>query len=109
MYEFFHRPMPFPQARINSVLGLQLADGLWHATNRWWLTLDAIYLMTRSRPEGAQKQAVTDSLRRAMTILFAVMNEPAERDSAFYGVAGDRFQFADRAVARDDRVQLHRA
>lgn len=48
LYETFRRAMPFPEARIDSVIGLRQPDGYWHPVNHLWLTLDAIYLLTRS-------------------------------------------------------------
>ena len=48
LYEHFNRHMPFPEHRIDAVIGLQQPDGYWHPVNHLWLTLDAIYLMTRT-------------------------------------------------------------
>lgn len=48
LYEMFHRTMPFAEARIDSILGLRRPDGYWHPQNRLWMTLDALYLLTRT-------------------------------------------------------------
>lgn len=48
LYEWAHRPLPFPEAHIDAVLGLQRADGLWDQDNPLWLTLDAVYLLSRA-------------------------------------------------------------
>jgi hypothetical protein len=46
--EFFNRQMPYPEKRIDTILGLQRRDGYWLLDNPLWMTLDAIYLMTRT-------------------------------------------------------------
>ena len=48
LYQYFNRHMPYPEKRIDSVIGLQQPDGYWMATNHLWMTLDALYLMTRT-------------------------------------------------------------
>ncbi len=48
LYEHFNRRMPYPEHRIDTVIGLQQSDGYWAAGNHLWLTLDAIYLLTRT-------------------------------------------------------------
>lgn len=48
LYETFRRTMPYAEARIDAVIALRQPDGYWHPTNRLWLTLDALYLLTRA-------------------------------------------------------------
>ncbi len=48
LYQYFNRQMPYPEQRIDTVLRLQQPDGYWLPSNHLWLTLDAIYLMTRT-------------------------------------------------------------
>jgi len=48
LYQNFNRHMPYPERRIDSVIRLQLPDGYWMTTSHLWMTLDAIYLMTRT-------------------------------------------------------------
>ena len=57
VYEYFRQPVPFPEKRIDSVLKLQREDGSWTNEyerngvihkNIWWLTLDAVYMLTRA-------------------------------------------------------------
>jgi hypothetical protein len=83
LYEHFNRRMPFPQKRIDSVIGLQQPDGYWHPTNHLWLTLDAIYLMTRTLRYTAYRAGdVVRVVQRCMDVL---MND-------FYGADGrERF------------------
>jgi hypothetical protein len=67
IYSYFNRQMPFPEQRIDAVLGLQQPDGYWNADNHLWLTLDAIYLMTRSLRQQPHRFAdVQASVRRAV-------------------------------------------
>jgi hypothetical protein len=67
MYEYFHRRMPYPERRIDTVLGLQREDGFWLPDNYLWLTLDAIYLMTRTLRYCEHRRAeVAASVRRAL-------------------------------------------
>ena len=70
LYEHFNRRMPFPQKRIDSVIGLQQLDGYWHPHNRLWLTLDAIYLMTRTLRYAAHREGdVVRVVQRTMDVL----------------------------------------
>ncbi|MDD4890276.1 MAG: hypothetical protein PHU85_10140 [Phycisphaerae bacterium] len=48
VYEHFRRRMPHGPQRIDAVLGLQLPAGDWDPQNNSWLTLDGLYLLTRS-------------------------------------------------------------
>jgi hypothetical protein len=67
VYEWAHRPLPHPEARIDSVLGLQAADGLWDPGNPLWLTLDAVYLLSRaSRRCDHRRSDVHEACRRAL-------------------------------------------
>lgn len=73
LYEHFNRRMPFGPRRIDAVIGLQQPDGYWHATNHLWLTLDAIYMMTRTlRYAPHRGDDVRGSIERAMD---ALMND----------------------------------
>lgn len=70
LYTHFNRPMPHPDQRIDAVLGLQQPDGYWHPTNHLWMTLDAIYLMTRSLRQSPHRFGdVQASVRRIMRVL----------------------------------------
>src|SRR5690606_38316877 len=70
LYETFNRRMPYPKERIDSVLGLQQADGYWHPANRIWLTLDALYLLTRGlRHTPHRFDDVRKAVRQLMTSL----------------------------------------
>lgn len=84
IYEYFHRRMPYPQQRIDAVLGLQQADGYWHPKNHLWLTLDAIYMLTRTlrychhRPDEVRR-----AICRAMDSVMADVFHPDSRATAF--------------------------
>jgi hypothetical protein len=91
LYEFFHRPMPHAAARIDAVLGLQKADGFWHPTNHYWMTLDAIYLLTRSHRRGAHRgEDIRTSVLRALEALYPRLLDPASRDAICFGVRDGR-------------------
>jgi len=69
LYQYYHRPMAFPEARLDAVLGLQLETGEWSApgANPWWLTLDALYLLTRTARQTTHRRA--DVVRAAQRVL----------------------------------------
>jgi hypothetical protein len=67
LYQYYHRPMPFPEARLDAVLGLQLETGGWDPANPWWLTLDALYLLTRTARQTTHRRA--DVVRAAHRVL----------------------------------------
>src|SRR5665213_635747 len=70
IYQFFDRKMPFPEKRIDSILGLQRPDGYWSPGNHLWMTLDAIYLMTRTlRYCPHRLEDVRSSVRRIVKVL----------------------------------------
>jgi hypothetical protein len=70
LYQFFNRQMPYPEKRIDSVLGLQRPDGYWSPGNHLWMTLDAIYLMTRTLRYCPQRiEDVRSSVRRVLKVL----------------------------------------
>jgi hypothetical protein len=89
LYEHFHRPMPFPEARIDAVLALQQPDGYWHPANRLWLTLDAVYLLTRSvhraqhRPDDVRR-----AVRRVLDVFGSDVLSPQGRKRHFGGRLG---------------------
>ena len=70
LYETFHKAMPYPEARIDAIIGLQQADGYWHPTNHLWLTLDAIYMLTRTlRYTTHRFEDVRNVVRRTVSVL----------------------------------------
>jgi hypothetical protein len=82
LYNYFNRRMPFPERRIDSVIGTQQPDGYWRADNHLWLTLDAMYLLTRTvrycpyRVEDVRK-VVRGIMDKAMTEVFSVEGRKA--------------------------------
>jgi len=86
LYEHFNRPMPFPERRIDAVIGLQQPDGYWHPTNHLWLTLDAIYLLTRTLRYCPHRfEDVRGVVRNVMGILMRYFYLPEKRRTAFAG------------------------
>jgi hypothetical protein len=70
IYSHFNRQMPYPEKRIDTVLGLQQPDGYWHPTNHLWMTLDPMYLMTRTLRQSPHRFAdVQECVRRIMRVL----------------------------------------
>jgi hypothetical protein len=76
IYGHHNRHLLYPEKRIDAVLALQQPDGHWDKTNRTWLTLDAIYMMTRTvrycpyRIDDVQR-AVRRSMETMMVELFS--------------------------------------
>ena len=86
LYNHFNRRMAFPEQRIDAILGLQRADGHWDSSNRTWLTLDGIYLLTRTLRYAPHRVAdVHLALHRVMGTLMQEMYAPAARKVAFGG------------------------
>ncbi len=75
--------MPYPEQRIDTVLRLQQTDGYWMADNHLWMTLDAIYLMTRTLRYCPHRfDDVRGAVRRIMGILMHDLYSPAGRKTA---------------------------
>ncbi len=86
LYRYFNRRMPYPERRIDTVLGLQLPDGYWLATNHLWLTLDAIFLMTRTLRYCPHRfDDVRDCVRRVMATLMRDVFSVEGRKQTFTG------------------------
>jgi len=86
LYNYFNRHMPYPEARIDTVLRLQQADGYWMATNHLWMTLDAIFLMTRTLRYAPHRfDDVREVVRGVMTRLMTEVYSPAGRRATFTG------------------------
>ncbi|HVS51322.1 MAG TPA: hypothetical protein VHD62_03110 [Opitutaceae bacterium] len=86
LYQHFNRRMPFPEQRIDAVLHTQMPDGYWRADNHLWLTLDAIYLMTRAlRNRPHRFDDVVACVRGVMTNLVRDVYSPAGRKATFVG------------------------
>jgi hypothetical protein len=79
------RRLPFASARADALLGLQLRSGLWDATNPWWLTFDAVYMLRRTLPDlsGERTEDVRAAVARATAALSARASDPAVRSSDF--------------------------
>ncbi len=86
LYNAFNRRMPYPERRIDAVLGLQGADGYWDKTNRTWLTLDAVYLLTRTVRFTPYRVAdVEKMVRGLMDILMDDLYSVAGRKKVYTG------------------------
>ena len=84
VYQHYHRRLPYPEKRIDTVLRLQLPSGYWSPKNRLWLTLDAIYLMTRTlRYCPYRMDDVCQSIRRALDAVQADFYSPEGRKENF--------------------------
>lgn len=84
LYQAFNRSMPFPEKRIDTILGLQQPDGYWEAKNHLWLTLDAIYLLTRTlRQHSHRREDVTACIRRTMDALMRDVFSSEGRKTTF--------------------------
>ena len=84
LYQFFNRQMPYPEKRIDSVLGLQRPDGYWSPANHLWMTLDAIYLMTRTTRYCPHRiEDVRSSVRRILKVLEQDVFSPEGRKATF--------------------------
>jgi hypothetical protein len=89
LYRYFNRSMPYPEHRIDSILGLQQPDGYWTAGNHLWMTLDAIYLMTRTlRYNPHRMDDVRSSVRRAIAALERDVFSPEGRKKTVSENAG---------------------
>ncbi len=86
LFNHFNRRMPYPQPRIDAVLGTQQADGYWRPDNHLWLTLDAMYLMTRTlRYCDYRAQDVRAAVRGIMRRAMAEFYSPRGRGKSFTG------------------------
>lgn len=76
IYNHFNRKMPYPEKRIDSIIALQQPDRYWRADNHLWLTLDAIYLLTRTLRHRAYRvedvrQLIYNTMDALMAEVFA--------------------------------------
>jgi hypothetical protein len=86
LYQNFNRHMPYPEPRIDSVIRLQLPDGYWMTTNHLWMTLDAIFLMTRTLRHSPHRfDDVRNVVRRVMGILMRDVFSAGGRKQTFTG------------------------
>jgi hypothetical protein len=84
LYNHFNRRIPYPEKRIDSIIALQQPDGYWRADKSPWLTLDALYLMTRSvRQQPYRVEDVRRVVRKTMDVLMVDLYSPEGRAKAF--------------------------
>ena len=62
LYEHLGRPLPEPEARIDAVLAERDGEGWWHPENHLWLTLDAVYLLTRAAAQTAHRRGEVEAV-----------------------------------------------
>jgi len=88
IYEHFHRRMPCAEARVDAILGLQLDNGEWDTGNPWWMTIDALYMITRGvRHAQYRADDVREAVRRTMaTCLERVMDSACRQE--YFGKGG---------------------
>jgi hypothetical protein len=86
LFHHFNRRPPYPERRIDTVLRLQQPDGYWDPKNHLWMTLDAIYLMTRTVRYAPYRVAdVAAAVRRAMDAVMRDAISPEGRKATFGG------------------------
>lgn len=90
MYEYFGREMPHASARIGAVSDLQQSDGYWaRDLNPIWLTLDGVYLLTRSVPSAPEHRPTVDAaVRRSVHAVMADIVSEHGREAHFCGFMG---------------------
>ena len=80
IYDYFHRRMPYPEARVDAILGLQMDNGEWASGNPWWMTLDALYMLTRgARHSHHRPDDVRAAVRRTLNICHERVMDPTSR------------------------------
>ncbi len=102
LYETFHKAMPYPEARIDSIIGLQDAQGYWNAPNHLWLTLDAIYMMTRAlRVTTHRYEDVKHTIRRTLDALMVDVFSPDGRVKSLGGTLPTHSVMAALSIAAE--------
>ena len=87
IYAHFNRHLPFPEARIDTILSLQDSHGFWDENNQLWLTLDALYLLTRATRQTPHRfQDIKASARKVATHLNSTVFSPKGQAAAFNGM-----------------------
>jgi hypothetical protein len=96
LYEHCGRELAHPEARIDAVLALRQPDGWWHPTNHLWLTLDALYLLTRASERTDHRRASVES----------TVAETVELLAAGYATEPGRRHFEDWYLGAHDLTAL---
>ena len=88
VYEYFRRPSPYPEQRIDAILSLQHSNGSWERENNfWWLTMDAVYMLCRAvYRTGHRRDDVRAALQKTMECCWLRMNDAELRKKDFEGV-----------------------
>jgi hypothetical protein len=85
-YNHFNRKMAYPEKRIDAILGIQRPDGHWDTSNKTWLTLDGIYMLTRTLRQSPHRfEDVKAAIHRVLGTLMETMYSPEGRKTAFAG------------------------
>ncbi len=102
LYAHFNRHLPYPEQRIDTVLGLQQPDGYWHPENHLWLTLDALYLMTRTLRYCPHRfDDVRRCVRRVLSVLRRDVYSQEGRRKIFVGRLAVHSVTAALSIAAD--------
>jgi hypothetical protein len=89
LHETFRRRLAHAQTRIDTVLGLQDDDGIWDPGNPLWLTLDAVYLLSRGVQHSGHRRAdVEAAIGRALDHLTDRCLSVDGRQRSFCGPMG---------------------
>jgi hypothetical protein len=89
LHETFRRRLAHAEARIDAVLGLQRSDGLWDPKNPLWLTLDAVYLLSRGvQHTGHRRADVEAAIDRSLGYVTELCSSVDGRRQSFCGPMG---------------------
>lgn len=86
LFSHFNCLLPYPEQRIDAILGLQQADGYWAPDNKLWLTFDAMHLLTRTSRQCPHRfPEVVALVRQVIQLLARDVFSPEGRAKTFVG------------------------
>ena len=84
-WEYFKRQMPFPDKRVDAILGLQGRTNIWAADNPWWMPFDSIYMLSRvASYSDYRKEDIRNSVQRAVEVCYEHAMNQTCRETDFY-------------------------
>ena len=77
IYEFFERPLPYPEKIVDWTLRLQHENGLWDKEVPYCIDLDGVYSLTRASKvaNNYRKADVTRALERTLHTIVTCLND----------------------------------
>ena len=77
IYEFMHRPIPYPEKVIDSTLNLQNNLGLWDGNISYCIDLDAIFSLTRccKQANGYRKEDIKNAIVWYLNYTIPTLND----------------------------------